>query len=103
MDDMGTYGKQVYQKGDLVHIGPMPEYMSHFPGAVDAIVIGSYKDIHGGRDGRHRHEFRMFVKGHGTVSWYPDSLFMPISRANYDLLDEWEAQVEQSRRNRNAR
>lgn len=92
--------KQVYQKGDHVLLGEMPPYMKHFPGMTDAIVIGSYADICNGRSDDDKHQFCVFIRGRGQISWYYDSQFTPIARAQYDLLDEWEAELAEDRKNR---
>jgi hypothetical protein len=81
--------EQKFHKGDLVQVGDMPDYMKHFTGNCEAMVIGSYADQYGGNN---RDSYTLHIKGHGEVSWYKERQLTLIESNRGDLLTQWEAE-----------
>ena len=84
---------QKFHSGDLVHVAKdLGPAMSHFKADVDAVVIGSYNDQYGGRNGND--VFTLYIKGRGRSSWYYDYQLTLIERGRHDKIQEWEAEAE---------
>lgn len=93
---------QKFFKGDLVQVGAMPNYMSHFPANCQAIVMGTYAEQYGDGDTRHEQEYTLFIlkKGYkGESSWYEEGQLTLIEPERFDLLPKsnyirkvWEAE-----------
>lgn len=60
--------KQKFHRGDLVHIAKdLGPSMAHFESDLDAIVIGSYRDLYGGDDVK---SYSVMFPDGSTCSWY---------------------------------
>lgn len=69
---------------DLVHIKKkLPNEMSHFTCDEDAIVVNRSCD-----------QYSLFIKGHGTASWYNTSNLEFIKSGQRGLLKEWKKELE---------
>jgi len=72
--------KQKFHRGDVVRIAdPLPRFMSHFRGGCEAIILGSYWDLH------HKHtlypDYKVIFPDTGNrVAWYPESTLTFIRR-----------------------
>ena len=79
---------QKYKKGDLVHVAKnLGTSMSHFTSDVEAIVMGSYKDLCGGSDTK---SYTLHIKGEGETSWYYEHQLTLIEHNRFDILKTWE-------------
>ena len=77
---------QKFFKGDLVQVGEMPEYMSHFMGNCKAIVIHTYNEAYGdGSRGDRQYCLYLIPRG-GTSSWYEEDQLTLIEPDRFDLL-----------------
>jgi hypothetical protein len=90
---------QKYFKGDLVQVGKMPDYMSHFCGECQAIVMHTYKEMYGGEK-RNEKDYCLYLLGKekGEHSWYEENQLTFIEANRFDLLPKnhvdrkvWEA------------
>lgn len=69
---------QKFRKLSFVRVGKMPQHMAHFDGEIDAIVDGTFTQIHGGRgqEGRSLRQYCLFLVRDGViynhVSWYEE-------------------------------
>jgi hypothetical protein len=80
---------QQFFKGDLVKVGEMPKYMSHFIGNCEAIVLGTYSEICGRGTPRHDKEYQLFIlkRGErGESAWYEESQLSLLQINRLDLL-----------------
>ena len=80
---------QKFFKGDLVQVGEMPLYMSHFYGNCKAIVIATYTEQHGRSGPDSDKEYTLFILkkgGRGEVSWYYEDQLTLIEPDRFDLL-----------------
>ena len=91
---------QKYFKGDLVQIGEMPEYMSHFPANCKAIVLYTYKEQYGGGRREERQYGVYLLPNRGETSWYEEDQLTFIEADRFDLLPKshtdrkvWEAKL----------
>ena len=90
---------QKFFKGDLVQVGDMPIYMSHFDGNCKAIVIHSYEENYQLRSDDKRQEYSLYVlPNRGEVCWYKEDQLTLIEPERFDLLPKsnvhrkvWEA------------
>ena len=90
---------QKFFKGDLVQVGEMPVYMSHFTGNCQAIVIGSYTEqCSKSKDSDKQYTLHL-LNGHET-SWYEENQLTLIEPDRLDLLPKrnvhrivWEAKT----------
>lgn len=95
---------QKFFKGDLVQVGEMPKYMSHFTGNCQAIVMGTYEEQFGG-ECQGEHQYTLFIlKKEGTSSWYEENQLTLIEPNRFDLLPKshsarrvWEAKKARDR------
>ena len=94
---------QKFFKGDLVQVGEMPIYMSHFDGNCKAIVLYTYEEQYGRSGAQSDKEYSLFIlkKGdQGEVSWYHENQLTLIEPERFDLLPKsnvhrkvWEAKT----------
>lgn len=77
---------QKFFKGDLVQVGEMPEYMSHFMGNCKAIVIHTYNEVHGGGARFDKQYCLHLLPRGGESSWYEESQLTLIEPDRLDLL-----------------
>lgn len=95
---------QKFFKGDLVQLGEMPVYMSHFDGNCKAIVIASYSEQYGRSGANPDKNYTLFILkrgGRGEESWYHEEQMTLIEPDRFDLLPKtnvhrkvWEAKKE---------
>lgn len=73
--------RQKFFHGDEVRIAKkLRASMSHFPANQNAIVIGSYDDLHGDRNGGEPEYSLLLLKEEDEVSWYPESTLVFVKR-----------------------
>ena len=80
---------QKFFKGDLVQVGEMPVYMSHFEGNCEAIVLYTYAEQYGRSGSNPDKEYSLFIfkRGErGEVSWYHEDQLTLIAPDRFDLL-----------------
>jgi len=80
---------QKFFKGDLVQVGEMPIFMSHFAGNCKAIVIATYTEQHGRSGKDSDKEYTLFIlkrSDRGEVSWYHEDQLTLIEPDRFDLL-----------------
>ena len=80
---------QKFFKGDLVQVGEMPIYMSHFEGNCEAIVLYTYAEQYGWGEATSDKEYSLFIlkRGErGEVSWYHEDQLTLIAPDRFDLL-----------------
>jgi hypothetical protein len=88
-----AYALQKFHKGDWVRVAKdLGSTMSHFESDCEAIVIGSYADQYPGFDSENTHDFTIFIKGRGQVSWYGGNQLILIETGRIDLLEQWESE-----------
>lgn len=88
-----AYTPQKFHKGDWVRVvKDLGSSMSHFESDCEAIVIGSYADQYSCFDTNNTHDFTIFIKGSGQVSWYDESQLILIEPNRLDMLQQWEAE-----------
>ena len=79
---------QKFFKGDLVRIGSLPVYMSHFPQDCEAIVLYSNRE----KNGRYVNTFKygLYILGRngGESSWYPEDALTFVREDAYDALPQ---------------
>lgn len=93
---------QKFFKGDLVQIGEMPKYMSHFTGNCKAIVIATYAEQFSSSSARDHKQYTLHVlPKEGESSWYEEDQLTLIEPNRFDLLPKsnkhrkvWEAKQE---------
>ena len=84
---------QKYHKGDLVRVAKdLGALMAHFPSDRDAIVEHSYNDEYGGGE-EQSHDYCVYFKGEGGVSWYKEHQLELLEPNRLDLLKTWEDEV----------
>lgn len=66
--------RQKFLRGDLVWIGDMPDTMRHFDGNCNAIIVGSYEDLHFESAGSEIKYAVRRLPSKGFSAWYPESL-----------------------------
>jgi hypothetical protein len=77
---------QKFFKGDLVQVGEMPVYMSHFTGNCQAIVIGSYTEqCSKSKDSDKQYTLHLLSNGRES-SWYEEGQLTFIEPDRFDLL-----------------
>ena len=78
---------QNFFKGDLVRIGSLPAYMSHFPSNCDAVVLYSDKEDAGLGAGN-TCQYAVYILGRngGYTAWYPEDSLTFIREDAYDQL-----------------
>lgn len=82
--------RQKYQHGDMVRIADdLGNTMSHFESGVDAIILGSYKDLFGGGMEHQYKEYSVYIRGKGDVSWYKEEQLELIKKGCGDVLVQW--------------
>lgn len=85
--------KQKFKKYDHVMIAKyLGKCASHFPSDHEAIVMYSYKDKYGG-DTDGKHEYCVYIKGMGEVSWYESDQLTLIRNNGKDILKTWKAEA----------
>lgn len=93
--------RQRFHRGDVVKIGEMPPYMSHFPGAsTEAVVVGSYHELcspHSRGSVRDRDQYSLIVDGRGEVSWYDGCLLTLVRERDVNEVYVREIPVEVSK------
>jgi hypothetical protein len=80
---------QKFFKGDLVQVGEMPSYMSHFDGNCKAIVIATYTEQHGRSGADSDKDYTLFILkkgGRDEASWYHERQLTLIEPDRFDLL-----------------
>lgn len=78
---------QKFFKGDLVQVGEMPEYMSHFTGNCKAIVLYTYKEHYGDGIRRGDKQFCLYLlPNKGASAWYEEDQLTLIEPDRLDLL-----------------
>jgi len=80
---------QKFFKGDLVQVGLMPIFMSHFAGNCKAIVLYTYAEQYGrsGLDLDKKYSLFILKPGEqGEVSWYHEDQLTLIEPDRFDLL-----------------
>jgi hypothetical protein len=92
---------QKFFKGDLVQVGKMPNYMSHFPSECQAIVIATYTERYGKSTHRDDKQYSLYILKNGEKgesSWYEENQLTFIEPDRFDLLPKnnehrkiWEA------------
>lgn len=84
--------KQKFHKNDHVRLtDDLGSFMQHFEGAGgEAIVIGSYVDQYGGGSESNGHEYTLYIKDHGKISWYHEHQMTLIKTGQRLLLRRWE-------------
>lgn len=65
---------QKFRRGHRVRIGKLPKFMQHFESDCEAIVVGSYADIHGGKNTGHEYELLLLSTRPKKVAWYPEGV-----------------------------
>src|SRR3990172_1644682 len=86
-----AYAPQKFHKGDWVRVvKDLGSSMSHFESDCEAIVIGSYADQYPQYDRLNTHDYTIFLKGSGQVSWYRENQLILIEAGRVDLLQQWE-------------
>ncbi len=91
---------QKFFKGDLVQVGEMPPYMSHFAGNCKAVVLYTYAEHYGGA-GMHEKQYALHILKRGDAgysAWYSEDQLTLIEADRFDLLPKsnvdrkiWEA------------
>jgi hypothetical protein len=89
---------QKFFKGDLVQIGEMPSYMSHFDGNCKAIVLYTYAESYGGGARESKQYCLHLLPRGGESSWYEEDQLTLVEPDRFDLLPKsnmhrkvWEA------------
>jgi hypothetical protein len=79
--------EQKFMRGNLVHIAKdLGPHMSHFTNDVDAIIIGSYRDLYGGSSvGGYS---VIFPDDGSAVSWYEEDQLTFIDQGGEHLIIE---------------
>ena len=96
--------KQKFFKGDLVHIGNMPNYMRHFDNNCDAIVLYTYAEQYGAHSPRCHHQYGVYLlPDRGECAWYEEDQLTFKSEDRFDLLPandihriNWESKKQRS-------
>jgi len=86
-----SFQPQKFHKGDWVRvIKDLGSSMSHFESDCEAVIIGSYADQYPQHDRTNTHDYTIFIKGGGQVSWYGENQLILIDAGRIDLLQQWE-------------
>jgi hypothetical protein len=80
---------QKFFKGDLVQVGAMPNYMSHFDGDCQAIVYGTYVELCGCSSAGDEKKYQLCILPKGSKSsWYEEDQLTFIAADQFSLLPE---------------
>ena len=80
---------QKFHVGDLVQIAKnLGSCMSHFTNDARAIVLGSYRDEHGGGKGGEQ-DYSLFIEDRGFSAWYYEHQLTLIKTKQIELLTLW--------------
>lgn len=84
---------QKFQRYDLVHIiKDLGSSMSHFTSDVDAIVLYSSHQEHGGEQVGES-KYALYIRGQGTTAWYYDWQLTLIESNQKEKLHEFQNEV----------
>jgi len=90
---------QTFLNGDLVKIADdLGDSMRHFRAGCEAVVIGSYIELVGGRfnyaapgfNGPDNESYSVFIEGAGPVAWYIGRQLTLIEHGRHDLIMKWQ-------------
>lgn len=79
---------QKFFKGDLVQVGKMQVYMSHFADNCKAIVLYTHAEQYGGT-GRQEKQYALYILKRGDTgfnAWYDEDQLTLIEPDRFDLL-----------------